>query len=176
MNNDLKTTQTVLLMRKLQRTFSISFPETARSRSRHATYDTQPRRPPPESRLVLDGGREAVSRRGHPRRRERRHLRGRCRGRGGEGRRTRMGGGSSKRQAAHARWVAMDRMPQYRRAKLERKEAHDAGAADAARCSTTARNKSTLSWLHRPPTSQAAATNLIRWAWLASSGYFRSLS
>ena len=86
------------------------------------------------------------------------------------------GRGSSDRQSTQARWMAMDRMPQYRRAKHERKEAREAGAAVAARCSTRARTRSTLSWLHRPPISQAPTTNLIWWAWPASSGYLCSLS
>ena len=44
-----------------------------------------------------------------------------------------------------ARWMATERIPQYRRASVERREARKAGAADIDRWTTNARNKSTLS-------------------------------
>ena len=43
-----------------QRKCSISFPETARSRSHHAFYEPQPPRTLTGNELVLDGGREAA--------------------------------------------------------------------------------------------------------------------
>ena len=43
------------------------------------------------------------------------------------------GGGSSSMLSAPARWIATDKMPQYRRARLERRDARSAGAAAAAR-------------------------------------------
>ena len=60
--------------------------------------------------------------------------------------------------------MATDKMPRYRRAKLKRTYARNASAADAAQCSTRARTKSALSWLHLKPNSQGGTTNLIWWA------------
>ena len=46
--------------KRKQRKCSISFPETARSRSHHAFYEPQPPRTLTGNELVLDGGREAA--------------------------------------------------------------------------------------------------------------------